>query len=60
MIEKQKVSIGYIVSVERKGGYGSGIPGHRSTNGSSDESIARVTLKPPKNYRKENERETDA
>lgn len=60
MIEKQRVSIGYIISTESKGGYGSGIVGHRSTNGSSDEQIERVTLKPPKNYRKEIERETDA
>ena len=60
MIEKQRVSIGYIISTESKGGYGSGTVGHRSTNGSSDEQIERVTLKPPKNYRKEIERETDA
>ena len=61
MVKTNSESIGYIVSVERKGGYGSGIVGHRATNGSSSEVIARVTLKPPKKYKKEDaKRETDA
>jgi hypothetical protein len=53
MIEKQTASIGYIISTERKGGYGSGIVGHLPTNGSSSECIARVIVKPPKNYKRE-------
>ena len=61
MVKTNSESIGYIIATERKGGYGSGIRGHRSTNGSSDEAIARVSLKPPKKYRKEiDERETNA